>query len=270
MPGRPRRRRRGRGASAGLAMAVVVAGCAGPPDVPFGVRDSETVWCADADGVVDTVTWQGHDGPLTALDVRVLELHDGPVSEEDLVEACARQWRWSARHTVCEAYTDVDALRRHAASELVADRHGEAGARPPGFPVVVRGGVRCEDLVLRMPDASDPVPAPDRLRPLRAIESFNGWRARETAWRDAADAGCLDLAMARGHALTAQAELDGTWLVLETAHDPEHPSHAGLCFDVRLRRGGFIEVGYHAVESPVGRSGPIDVTDAAEPDAPQQ
>ena len=55
--------------------------------------------------------------------------------------------------------------------------------------------------------------------------------------------------------------------MFETAREPQDPSHDGLCIDVRLQREGFIEISYHAVETPGGRPGPVDdVTDTVEPD----
>jgi hypothetical protein len=231
------------------------------------------VWCADADGVVDTTTVQGHDGPLTELDVGVVELTQGAVALDHLIDACARRFQWLASYTVCEAYADADALRRFAATEFVSDQYGEVGAEPPGFPVVVRGKVQCEDIDLQTGPAAAQAAAhdlavPDRLRAWRATESFNVWRSRVALCRDLADGGCLDFDTAREHAVTAQSELDGTWPILVTARDPDHPSHARLCADVRLQRSGFIEVGYHAVQSPGGRSGSIETgVDAPEPEA---
>jgi hypothetical protein len=242
--------------------------------VPFDVRATETVWCADAHGVVDTVTWQGHDGPLTDLDVQVVALEAGAVSVDELLEACAGRFRWLTSATLCEAYADGESLERFATTEFVSERYGEPGVDQPGFPVVVRDRVPCEDVELQagpaaaVADASDQ-PIADRMRDWDTSQRFNDWRAREARWRDAADGGCLDIDQAREHALAAQAELDGDWPVFETARDPEDPSHSGLCLDVRLQRGGFIEISYHAVETPRGRPGPEDdVTDIAEPDAP--
>lgn len=258
--------------SLGLVMAGAVAGCSNAPGVPFGVRATEIVWCADADGVVDTVTWRGHDGSLTELDLKVIALDVGAVAEADLLDACARRLRWPTRTTLCEAYAEwPDA---GATMALVSARHGEPGPDRPGFPVVVRGRVACEDVTLQagpaaaLAEAND-LPVVNRLRVWQATQRLNDWRTREGVWREAADGGCLDIAAAREHALTAQAELDGDWPVLETARDPEDPSHAGLCLDVRLQREGFIEVGYHAVETPHGRSGPVEsVTDRAEDEGP--
>lgn len=262
--------------SAGVAVALsaVLAGCVSATEVPFGVRATEAVLCADAAGVVDTVTWQGHDGPLTDLDVKVVQLEVGPVSNDDLLDACARRFRWPARATLCEAYATSEALEGYAATEFVSERYGEPGSDRPGFPVVVRGRVTCEDVHLdagpaaAISEASD-VPIADQLRAWQDTDRFNDWRARETMWREAADVGCLDIDTARRHALTAQAELAGDWLVLETARDPEDPSHAGLCLDVRLQPVGYIEVSYHAVEFTGRRSGPVhDISDVSEPDSP--
>jgi hypothetical protein len=257
-----------------LGVGLVVAGCSSAPDVPFGVRATETVWCADADGVVDTVTWQGHDGPLTGLDVQVVALGAGAVSEDDLLDACAGRFRWLTGATVCEAYADVESLERFATTEFVFERYGEPGPDGPGFPVVVRDRTSCADVELDAGPAAAVAaagdrPIADRLRDWDTSQRFNDWRAREAAWRDAADGGCLDLGQAREHALAAQAELDGDWPVFETAHDPEDPTHAGLCLDVRLQREGFIEISYHAVETTQGRPGAVeDVTDIVEPDSP--
>lgn len=261
---------------AGVVLAVVglVAGCSSAPDVPFGVRATETVWCADADGVVDTVTREGHDGPLTDLGVRVVELAVGAVSEADLLDACARRFRWAGSSTLCEAYAAPEGVDRYAATEFVSGQYGQADADRPGFPVVVRGQVSCVEVRLdagpaaAAADAND-LPIADRLRDWQSTERFNEWRAREDLLRTAADGGCLDIASARQHALDAQAELAGDWPVLETARDPEDPSHAGLCLDVRLQREGYIEVSYHAVETPGGREDPVDdVRDVSEPDIP--
>jgi hypothetical protein len=61
----------------------------------------------------------------------------------------------------------------------------------------------------------------------------------------------------------------GDWPVLETARDPEDPSHAGLCLDLRLQREGFIEVSYHAIQTPGGGTGPVDdVHSGSEPEWP--
>jgi hypothetical protein len=234
----------------------------------------ETVWCTDAAGVVDTVTWEGHDGPLTDLDVKVVQLEVGTVSNDDLLDACAQRFRWPASATLCEVYAAPEALERYAATEFVSERYGESGSDRPGFPVVVRGRVTCEDVHLdagpaaAVAEASD-FPIADQLRAWQGTDRFNDWRARETMWREAADVGCLDIDTARRHALTAQAELAGDWPVLETARDPEDPSHAGLCLDVRLQREGYIAVSYHAVETPGGRTGPVhDISDVSEPDTP--
>lgn len=44
---------------------------------------------------------------------------------------------------------------------------------------------------------------------------------------------------------------------------------ARLCLDVRLQREGFIEIRYHAVEAPRGRSDAFDdIIDIVEPDSP--
>lgn len=236
--------------SAGLVLTATVAGCTSEPDVPFGVRATETVWCADADGVVDTVTWDGHDGLLTGLDVQIVGLDADAVSKDDLLDACARPFRWLASATLCEASTAAEQVRRYAESEFVSEQHGELGSDRPGFPVVVRDQVQCEDVELDAGPAAASAevgdsPVADRLRGWQSTRRFNDWRRREAAWREAADEGCLDIDAAREHALTAQAELAGDWPVLETARDPEDPSHAGLCFDVRLRREGYIELGYH-------------------------
>lgn len=158
-------------ARAGAVVAVVglAAGCSSAPDVPFGVRATETVWCADDDGVVDTVTWEGHDGPLTDLDVRVVQLAAGDVSEADLLDACSRRFGWAASPTLCEAYAAPSGIDRYAATEFVSERYGEAVADRPGFPVVVRGQVSCEDLRLdagpdaAVADAND-LPIADQLR----------------------------------------------------------------------------------------------------------
>lgn len=262
-------RRRAGWAGVALVVAGGVAGCGSAADLPVDARATETVWCADADGVVDTVTWQGHDGPLTDLDVKVVELDADDVAEDDLLDACARRFRWLTNAALCEAYAAPDELDRYAATEFVSARYGEPGSDPPGFPVVVRGGVSCEDVQLEagpaaaVADAND-LPIADQLRDWQGTEQLNAWRAREEVWREAADEDCLDIAAARDHARTAQAELVGDWPVLETARDPHDPSHAGLCLDVRLRREGFIEVSYHAVEGP---SRPGAMTDTAEPDS---
>ena len=271
------------GAGVALALVGATAGCSSASDIPFGlrvdvpfdVRATETVWCADADGVVDTVgTWQGHDHPLPDLDVKLVRLEVGAVSEDDLLDACARPFRWLARATLCEAYAAAEGVDRYAATEFVSERYGEPGSDPPGFPVVVRGRVSCEDLHLdagpaaAVADANDR-PIADQLRDWQSTERFNDWRAREEEWREAADGDCLDIDTARQHALTAQAELVGDWPVLETARDPEDPSHAGLCLDVRLQREGYIAVSYHAVVTPGGRTGPVDdIRDVSEPDPP--
>ncbi len=262
-------------AGVALVVAAVLAGCSSATEVPFGVRATETVWCADGAGVVDTVTRHGHGGPLTDLDVKVVQLEVGAVSEYDLLDACARRFRWPANATLCEAYAAPEGLERYAATEFVSERSGEPGGSDrPGFPVVVRGRVSCEDVQLdagpaaAVAEASD-FPIADQLRDWQDTDRFNDWRAREAVWREAADSGCLDIDTARQHALTARAELVGDWPVLETARDPEDPSHAGLCLDVRLQREGYITVSYHAVETPGGRSGPVDdVRDVSEPDSP--
>jgi hypothetical protein len=242
---------------AGLVLAATVAGCTSAPDVPVGVRVTETVWCADADGVVDTVTWEGHDGPLTGVDMQLVELDAGAVSEEDLLDACARRFRWLESATLCGAYAAAKGVRRYAETEFVSEQHGEVGSDRPAFPVVVRGQEQCDDVELDAGPAAasaevDGFPVADRLQGWQSTQRFNDWRAREAAWREAADEGCLDIDTAREHALTAQAQLVGDWPVLETARDPEDPSHAGLCLDVRLKRGGFIEVSYHRLEVPAG------------------
>jgi hypothetical protein len=249
--------------SAGLVLAAAVAGCTGAPDVPIGARATESVWCADADGVVDTVTWEGHDGPLSGVDVQVVELDSGAVSEEDLLDACARRFRWPASATLCEAYAAAEGLRRYSESEFVAEQHGEPGADRPGFPVVVSGQVQCEEVELDAGPAAASAevghpPVTDRLRSWQSTQRFNDWRGREAAWREAAwreaaDEGCLDIDTARENALTAQAELAGDWPVLETARNPEDPSHAGLCFDLSLRREGYIDLNYQdGPQTPAG------------------
>jgi hypothetical protein len=240
---------------AGLVLAATVAGCTSAPAVPFGVRATETVWCADADGVVDTVTWEGHDGALTGVDVQVVELDAGAVSEGDLLDACARRFRWLESATLCEAHAAAEGVRRYDETEFVSGQYGELGSDRPAFPVVVRGQVQCEDVELEAGPAAgsaevDDLPVADRLQRWQSTQRFNDWRAREAAWREAADEGCLDIDAAREHALTAQEELVGDWPVLETARDPEDPSHAELCLDVRLKREGFIEVSYHRIEVP--------------------
>jgi len=196
------------------------------------------------------------------------------VSEAELLDACAGRFRWLTGATLCEAYADAESLQRFATTEFVSERYGEPGEDQPGFPVVVRDRVPCEDVHLQAgpaaarADASDR-PIADRLRDWDASQRFNDWRAQEARWRDAADDGCLDIDEARAYALTAQAELDGDWPVFETARDPQGPSHAELCLDVRLRREGFIEVSYHAVETPRGPPDAVgDVTDIVEPDSP--
>ena len=257
-----------RAVAVGVVLAGLAAGCASAPDLPFGVRATETVWCADADGVVDTATWQGHDGPLTGLDVKVVELDAGDVSEGDLLDACTGLLGWLTSATLCEAYAAPEALQRDTTTHAVSEVYGQPGPDPPGFPVVVRGRVSCADVPLDAGPAaalarSNDHPIADRLRDWPSTQRFNEWRAREAMWRDAADDGCLDIDAAREHGLTAQAELEGDWPMLETARDPEDPSHAGLCFDVRLRRQGFIEIGYHAVQRP---SGSITPEDTSEPD----
>ena len=242
-----------------LVVAATATGCASAPEVPVGLRATETVWCADAEGVVDTVTWEGHDGSLTDVDVQVVGLDGGAVSEQDLLDACARRFRWLASATLCEAYTTVEGVRRYAETEFVSEQHGEPGQDPPGFPVVVRGQVQCEDFELDSgpADASgDGHPVADRLRGWQSTQRFNDWRSREVAWREAADEGCLDIHEAREYGLTAHEELAGDWPVLETARAPEDPSHAGLCLDVRLQREGFIDVGYHPVERPSAPTSP--------------
>lgn len=259
---------------AGLVVAGTAAGCSSAPDVPFGVRATETVWCADSDGVVDTVAWKGHDGPLTDLDVQVVALDAVPVSETEPLDACTGRFRWLTGATLCEAYADGDSLERLATTEFVSERYGEPGPDDPVIPVVVRDPMSCTDVELdagpaaAVDDASDR-PIACRLRDWNTSQRLNDWRAQEARWRDAADGGCLDIGQAREHALTAQAELDGDWPVFETVSDPEDPTHAGLCLDVRLRREGCIEVGYHAVEKPRGRPGAVeDVTDVVELDPP--
>jgi hypothetical protein len=258
----------------GLLLPALVVGCSGVSDVPFGARATERVWCADADGVVDTVTVQGHDGPLTDLEVQVVDLGAGAVSEQDLIDACAGRFGWWTGTTLCEAYAAPEDLERLAASEFVSEHYGDTGSDRPGFPVVVRDRVSCEQVQLQAGPAAavaaaNDFPSADRLREWEATQRFNDWRAREAAWRDAADGGCLDIDTARDHAMAGQAELAGDWPVFETARDPGDPSHAGLCLDVRLQREGFIEIRYHAVETPLGRPDAVDdVTDIVEPDSP--
>jgi hypothetical protein len=261
-------------AGVALVVAAVLAGCLSATEVPFGVRATETVWCADAAGVVDTVTRQGHGGPLTDLDVKVVQLEVGAVSEDDLLDACARRFRWPASATLCEAYAAPEGLERYVATEFVSERYGEPGLDRPGFPVVVRGRASCEDVRLdagpaaAVAEASE-FPIADQLRDWQDTDRFNDWRAREAVWREAADDGCLEIDTARQHALTARAELAGDWPVLETACDPEDPSHEGLCLDVRLHREGYIAVSYHDVVTPGGRTGPVDdIRDVSEPASP--
>lgn len=99
---------------AGLVVTGAVAGCSSAPEMPFGVRATEMVWCADAGGVVDTVTWQGHDGPLTDLDVQVVALEVGAVTEDELLDVCASRFGWLTGATLCEAFADTDSLERFA------------------------------------------------------------------------------------------------------------------------------------------------------------
>ncbi|MCC5947891.1 MAG: hypothetical protein JJT89_05495 [Nitriliruptoraceae bacterium] len=263
-----------------LASPACVGSLGASGDDSAHARATETVWCADGDGLVDERTVRGHDGPVTDLDVRVVGLEAGAVSDRELLDACDRwpEWaRWARLFgggTVCAAWADPASIERYAASALVAGWDGPAGPDRPGFPVVVRGTDTCEGVRLQTgPDTvlarTGVTPIADRLGPWPSVERFNAWRAAEDRWRDAADGSCLDVEAARALAARAQHDLDGDWPIVETAHDPEHPGHAGLCLDVRLERGGYIVVAYHHVETPGGRSGPVgDVVDEAAPDAP--
>jgi hypothetical protein len=237
-------------------------------------RATEQVWCADSDGVVDTVTVRGHDGPLTDLAVQVVALEVGAVSEHDLLAACLGWSHRRADTTLCEAYAAPEDVERLAASEFVTQRHGQLGSDRPGFPVVVRAQVSCEQVRLQAAPAAavataNDLPITDRLRPWEATERFNEWRAREAVWRSAADDGCLDIAAARAAARAAQGELAGDWPVFETVHAPDDRSRAELCFDVRLHRAGFIEVSHHAALPPLEATG-RSTRDAVHPDASSQ
>jgi hypothetical protein len=250
----------------GLAtVALLLLGCGSGPDVPFGVRATETVWCADRDGTVDTVTWDGHDGELTAVDVKIVELAVGSVSDGDLIGACSRPWPWraSATDTLCEAYTTAARVEQFTAEELVNAVHGEPTDQRPGFPVVIRGDVDCDNVRLQVgPESSvsttDGTWVADPLRPWNSTDRFNQWRAAERRFAAASDHGCLDADRAHDIALSARDDLPGDWPVLESTSGADDASHAGLCFDVRLHRSGIIQVEYHSHVSPPG---PASLTD---------
>lgn len=110
----------------------------------------------------------------------------------------------------------------------------------------------CADVELEAGPAAavadaDDRPITDRLREWDTSKRFNDWHALEARCRSAADDGYLD----------------------NSAHDPDYPTHVGLCLDMRLRHEGFIEISYHAVETPRGRPGALeDVTDIVEPGSP--
>jgi hypothetical protein len=64
----------------------------------------------DGAGVVDTVTRQGHDGPLADLDVKVVKLEVGAVSEDDLLDAGPPAGDTARQHTRAELAGDWPVL----------------------------------------------------------------------------------------------------------------------------------------------------------------
>lgn len=231
-----------------IAVGGLLGACEGTSP-PQDTGATEAVWCADDDGVVDTVTYPGHDGDLTALDVQIIELSSGDTSDEELLEACSRPWRWLATDTLCEAYAPVGAVQRVAAQDRINAVHGDAGGHRPGFPVVIRGDVACEEVVLEVGRPAD------HLRSWDATEAFNLARRVEFDLAEATDHGCLGVADARALALQAREELSGDWPVLESTGGAEHDEHAGLCFDVRLDRSGFLHVDYAQLQRPASPDG---------------
>ncbi len=249
-----------------MAVAVLLAACAAPSP-PVHPHATEAVWCAGPDGVIETVTWDGHDGELTGLDVRIIALADGPVSDDDLIRACSRRWRWPARVTVCEASAAAETVTRMAERDHVTGIHGAPTSDRPGFPMVVRGRVGCEDVTLRLADADHAAATDLGVLPLSSrswpgTDALNVARSVEQRLRTAADGGCLALGEARDLAIAAHDELAGDWPVVETTPGAADPEHAGLCFDVRLHRAGVIEVDYHPIEQPTR----VTVQDLAEDD----
>jgi hypothetical protein len=251
-------------AAAGLLALALLASCASrseaprrvaEPDAPWDVRATETVWCADPDGVVDTIVWEGHDGNLSDIDVRVLGLSLGSVTDEDLVRVCANPGPATSAATICAAHTDEAVVVEYAGTDFVTAVHGEPTADRPGFPIVLRGAVDCDDVELHIPPVTDadPYTWADQLRTWRSTKDYNTWRAVEGRFGAAAEGGCLDVEAAREMALAARSELPGDWPVLESTHGADDPEHAGLCFDVRLHRSGVIRVEYRHFQSPGGR-----------------
>jgi hypothetical protein len=223
-----------------LVGGLLLAACGQDPP-PHDLRATEEVWCADEDGTVDHVTYQGHDGPLTAIDVRVLEFgYD--ITEDDLLEACRPRLRWFTTATLCGAYAPPDRLREFVERLDATAVHGEPGQDRPVLPVVLRGDVACEDVTLDVGIGAD------QLREWDAATTEALRRARQVEARlsHAADDGCLDVHEARDLAVGVRDELDGDWPVIETVRGAEDEVHDGLCFDVRLDRHGVIRVNYHA------------------------
>jgi hypothetical protein len=216
-------------------LALLLAACGEAPP-PGDVRTSEMVWCADEDGALDTVSWQGHDGTLTAPAVEVVELErTRGITAEDLVAACSPR-RTPAEYTVCEAYAPLHEVREIAERADITI-HGEFTDSRPGVATVIRGAVDCTALTL------DPPHVIYRLRPWDA-GVFDTARQVE---RDLAAAAhdCLDLDTARALALEAREKLTaaatdrvgGAWPVVEFPY--------GTCYDIRLTR-----LAYIAVEPP--------------------
>lgn len=251
-------------------LAVVVwlgSGCGrtGPPAVAESSRVAEQVWCADRHGHLDVIRWDGHDGELAALDVRVLPLEDGPVTDRDLRNVCSRTLRPWQRTTLCLAEAEGAGIERQPGTDAGAAI--VEGTRA-GVPVVLRGRVDCGEVTLLAADeatSATPLGPEPRLRDWDDTATLNGWRAVEARWRQAADEGCLDLDAA--HALAVD---DGRPTIAPTvllARDPEDPVHAGLCLDVRLQPSGVVAIDYHHIQSPSGATGHADA-DVSRPDSP--
>jgi hypothetical protein len=222
-----------------LVGVVLLAAC-GQDVPPHGLRASEAVWCADEAGAVDTVNYQGHDGPLTAIAARVIEL-PGEVTVDELVDACLPRFRRSSSATVCEAYATADDVIALVDRIHTTAVHGDLTGERRGFPVVLRGDVVCEEVTLDLGIGVDQLRAWDGA----ATAAFN--RAREVEGRlaRAADEGCLSVDEARNLALDVRDDLRGDWPVVESVPGAEDEEHTGGCFDVRLARHGVIQVEWH-------------------------
>lgn len=236
---------------------VAVAGCSDPADDDTGglvedTRVSEEVRCADEGGdILLEARPVGPKGDVALIpDIQLFDLvgDASSLTEDDIVDACLRQD--GAEYTLCEAYSLAETSARYAVDEPHPDEvhgpepdvtHEPESETPPGFVVVIRAEVDCDDLSLTLGGAPLQI---EHLRPWTSVDRFNRLREVDRKLLESSRDSCWDLAHARNRALEAREQLHGGWLIIEYMSDWD----GDACFEVMFEHGFVLVRPYRLIQ----------------------